>query len=122
MRQRKDFDTIRAAVREVVLAHTRGDITIDKAEIIADDCAYLIWRGQTSEEAQKSLTDKAAELSAQVSELRKVSYAASQLYFAGCWRLKKPTPAVNERQMWEDLRDALGLKPGSATQAKVGDV
>lgn len=44
--------------------------------------------------------------------------AATALYMAGKW--SAGLPANLEARMWEDLRDALGLTPGTATEAGVG--
>lgn len=44
--------------------------------------------------------------------------AARKLYLSGRWTAGLPAPL--EARMWEDLRDALGLEPGTATDAGIG--
>lgn len=48
----------------------------------------------------------------------KVIAAARKLYLAGRW--SAGLPDALEARMWEDLRDALGLAPGTATEAGMG--
>lgn len=44
--------------------------------------------------------------------------AAGKLYYAGVWALQSSDTSTDEQKaMWEALRDALGLKPGSSTDA-----
>lgn len=51
-------------------------------------------------------------------DIDKLVEAAQALYFAGVWQLQNAEKPENEQsKMWEALRDAMGLKPGSATQA-----
>ena len=49
-----------------------------------------------------------------MTEHDKLREAALALYFAGKWSCHRP---VDEAKLWEDLRDALGLKAGAATSA-----
>lgn len=50
---------------------------------------------------------------------RAVRAAATALYLAGAWRCDNLPPEI-QAQMWEELRDALGLPVGTATTAGVG--
>ena len=45
-------------------------------------------------------------------ELATLRRAALALYQAGHWELDRPM--TGQKQLWEALRDALGLPPGSA--------
>lgn len=50
-------------------------------------------------------------------ELRSAAYA---LYMMGRWELPADkAPASQQAEAWERLREALGLKPGHATNAGV---
>jgi hypothetical protein len=55
----------------------------------------------------------AYELEEAREKLAAVTGAARKLYMAGKWCAG--LPANLEARMWEDLRDALGLEPGTAT-------
>lgn len=42
--------------------------------------------------------------------------AAGKLYYAGVWQMPEAVmPLAGQQKLWEDLRDALGLKPGVST-------
>jgi hypothetical protein len=46
----------------------------------------------------------------------KVIEAAQALYFAGVWTLQDSALDVEaQKKLWQDMRDALGLKPGAST-------
>jgi hypothetical protein len=42
---------------------------------------------------------------------KRLAEAASALYFAGVWVREDSTDPEADKKLWEDLRDALGLKP-----------
>jgi hypothetical protein len=45
--------------------------------------------------------------------------AALALYLAGRWQCRE-LPPIEQARLWEELRDALGLLPGTATACEVG--
>lgn len=50
-----------------------------------------------------------------------LAQAAGRLYFAGVWKLEGNVIGNEEQKaMWMALRDALGLKPGTAMQLGIG--
>lgn len=51
-------------------------------------------------------------------EFEQLRAAALALYFAGKWSCHRP---VDEVGLWEDLRNALALEPGAATNAGTHD-
>lgn len=52
-------------------------------------------------------------------KLATITAAARKLYLSGRWTAGLPAPL--EARMWEDLRDALGIRVGTATAAGVHD-
>lgn len=54
----------------------------------------------------------------EVERRRKVEGPARKLYLSGRW--SAGLPANLEARLWEDLRDGLGLEPGTATAAAIG--
>jgi len=54
-------------------------------------------------------------------KMKTIEEAARALYMAGAWTLHVDVmPASIQAEMWQDLRDALGLEEGTATNAGVG--
>lgn len=49
----------------------------------------------------------------------RLRWIVASLYMAGKWECKTIDPKLQAR-MWEAVRDALGLEPGTATKAGVG--
>ena len=54
-------------------------------------------------------------LSAERLQLKAIRKAAAALYLEGKWELNDGTPPETQVKLWEDLRDALGFKPGFNT-------
>jgi len=50
----------------------------------------------------------------------KMRRAIMNLYEAGCWRCQDVTED-RQRELWEQLRDAAGIKEGTATKLGVHD-
>ena len=48
-----------------------------------------------------------------MNEFEKLKKAAQALYDAGYWHCDRP---VKESELWENLRDAMNRKPGSAPE------
>lgn len=52
----------------------------------------------------------------------KLPAAALALYMAGRWTLPdEKMSEMDQAELWENLRDALGLRPGHSTKAGVND-
>lgn len=60
-------------------------------------------------------TPRASSLSAERLQLKAIRKAAAALYLEGKWELNDGTPPETQAKLWEDLRDALGFKPGFNT-------
>lgn len=60
-----------------------------------------------------------AKRPALIHELAALRRAALAIYYAGHWELDRPM--TSQKQMWEALRDALGLPPGTAPTPSASD-
>jgi hypothetical protein len=48
-----------------------------------------------------------------IQDMEKLIEACFNIYYAGNWTCDRP---VDEAKMWADLRDALGIPPGTSPQ------
>lgn len=76
----------------------------------------ITWAGSVYWRSEAVRMDK--DYSALAVEYLKLRAAAFSLYYAGHWRCDR---LVDEAELWERLRDAMGAKPGHAPRPIVGD-
>lgn len=96
---------------------TRVDVFDGKYTVILGDdgSSRALRYGEFWPGSPGSLNNLECALARELHDLREAGRA---LYFAGRWSCDRP---ADEAALWIGLRDGLGLKPGSATAAGMGD-
>jgi hypothetical protein len=114
---------VAAEALDVALAATEPAVDdVNKAaSAFADATGYYLGKGQLhaglSSPSADNIRNGIREAFAAVN-FPALKAAGLRLYMAGKWSCSRP---VNEAQLWEDFRDALRLKPGTATKAGIHD-
>lgn len=97
-------------------AAERLDIALAATELSVGDIntAFAAWNEVAS---RGGTTNEAMHAALHAVNFPALRAAGLRLYMSARWSADRP---VNEALLWEDFREALGLKPGTATKAGLG--